>query len=109
MILATIPNAAYIPFYTRGPDFKQFFSPERARRVSETILAMDAFIAAFPYDILDLRCIPVFYEDRTLESGLLWYPNDAGYERMGSEIARIARSQLRATAEAACPPYTVSP
>jgi lysophospholipase L1-like esterase len=108
VILVALPNSAYVPAYSRGPDARQYFSPERRRQVSEAVLAMDAYINAHGEDVLDLLCSPDLYEDKTLEGGL-WYPNDAGFADIGKRIAEIVRSKTTVKGSSSCPPYTVTP
>jgi lysophospholipase L1-like esterase len=73
--------------------------------VGVAALAMDAFIAQFPEDILDLRCDPDFYSESTLSPDLL-HLNDAGYAHMAQKIADIVRSPRSVRAASSCSPYS---
>lgn len=104
VILATLPNPAYIPFFIRGAAHVRL-TPERRTVWWRTGEAMNAVITSLGEDILDLHCMRSMYEEPTLATDII-HPNDEGYAIIAARILDILRSPTRVTANAVCPPYT---
>lgn len=104
LILATLPNPAYVPFFTRGLQNNRL-SAEQRTIVGNATLEMDRFIQAHDLDIADLLCEPALYDEGTLD-GDKFHPNDVGFSRIAARILKILASPVTARAVTPCPPYS---
>jgi hypothetical protein len=104
LILATLPNPAYVPSFIRGAANDRL-NIEQRKLVDARTLAMDRFIAGHREDILDLRCDADFYTEATLDADK-FHPNTVGYAHIAQRIIAILRSPVRVRAQQACPPFT---
>jgi hypothetical protein len=104
LILATLPNPAYVPFFVSGA-INDRLNVEQRKLVGADTLAMDGFIAGHKEDILDLRCDADFYTEATLDADKL-HPNNVGYAHIAGRVIAILRSPIPARAKKSCPPFT---
>lgn len=107
LIIATLPNPAYVPFFVRGMPNNRLTLKDQ-RLVGATTLAMDTFIAGHKEDVLDLRCDRDFYTESTLNPDK-FHPNEIGYRGVAERVIAILKSPRHVRAKSACPPFTNLP
>lgn len=107
LIVATFTNRVYLPNFLPGR--LGHFDPVTEPKVARANIAMNRFIAASGYEVVDLRCEPALYDPVMFAFGDEFHPNDAGYAIMAIRFFDVISGRTKGVARPSCPPYTQVP